>query len=193
MTTRSTIARLDVNTGGLPWFALRVRSGREPRVADHLASKGYELFLPLYSCHRRWSDRMKKVDLPLFPGYLFCRFNPYNRLPILKTPWLLQIVGFTNNPSPVKDEEIRSIRTIVASGATVEPFPFLNIGEKVRIESGPLAGLVGIVAQFKGKQKLVLSISLLQRSVAVEIDSTRVTPSERAVQRVAANELSASA
>src|SRR6266567_2671048 len=85
---------------GLPWFALQVRSQRENHVADHLGAKGYELFLPLYTCRKRWSDRIKKVELPLFPGYLFCRFDPYDRLPILKTPWLLQIVGFSHIPAP---------------------------------------------------------------------------------------------
>jgi transcription antitermination factor NusG len=172
----------DTASNGLPWFALRVRSQRENYVADQLGARGYELFLPLYACRKRWSDRIKKVELPLFPGYLFCRFDPYDRLPILKTPWLLQIVGFNHIPTPVDDEEISAVRTLVASDATAQPWPFIGVGEKVRIESGPLRGVVGVLTQFKGNHKFVVSITLLQRSVAVEIDSALVTP-ERSMPR----------
>jgi transcription antitermination factor NusG len=172
----------------LPWFALQVRSQREAYVADHLTCKGYELFLPLYTCRKRWSDRIKKVESPLFPGYLFCRFDLNNRLPILKTPWLLQIVGFNHIPAPVDDEEISAVRTLVVSGAAAQPWPFASVGEKVRIESGPLRGVVGVLTQFKGNHKLVVSVTLLQRSVAVEIDSALVTP-ERSTQENRVNAL----
>jgi transcription antitermination factor NusG len=175
-------------SNGLPWFALQVRSQRENHVADQLSAKGYELFLPLYSSRKRWSDRVKKVEEPLFPGYLFCRFDPYDRLPILKTPWLLQIVGFNHTPSPVDDEEISAVRRLIASGAAAEPWPFIAIGERVRIESGPLRGVVGVLTQLKGNHKLVVSITLLQRSVAVEIDSALVIP-ERSPHRSGAGAL----
>lgn len=160
----------------LPWFALQVRSQRENYVADQLRAKGYQLFLPLYTCRKRWSDRIKNLQLPLFPGYLFCRFDPYDRLPILKTPWLLRIVGFNHIPTPVDDEEIDSVRTLVASGAAAQPWPFASVGERVRIESGPLRGVTGILSRIKGNHKLIVSITLLQRSVAVEVDSALVTP-----------------
>jgi transcription antitermination factor NusG len=160
---------------GLPWFALQVRTQREIYVAEHLAGKGYETFLPLYTCRKRWSDRVKKVQLPLFPGYLFCRFDPYDRLPILKTPWLLQVVGFSHIPSPIDDAEIEAVRALVGTGAA-QPWPFLAVGERVRIESGPLRGVSGILTQFKGEHKLVVSVTLLQRSVGVEIISALVTP-----------------
>jgi transcription antitermination factor NusG len=169
-------------TNELPWFALQVRSGRENQVCDQLSAKGYDLFLPLYTCRKRWSDRIKKVELPLFPGYLFCRFDPYDRLPILKTPWLLQIVGFSHIPAPVNDEEIFAVRKLIASGAAAQPWPFGSVGERVRIDSGPLRGVVGVLTQFKGNDKLVVSITLLQRSVAIEIDSALVTP-ERSMPR----------
>jgi transcription antitermination factor NusG len=158
-----------------------VRSQREKHAADHLRGKDYEVFLPLYTCRKRWSDRIKNVELPLFPGYLFCRFDRYDRLPILKTPWLLQIVGFNHIPAPVDDEEISAVRTLVASGAAAQPCPFVGLGEKVRIESGPLRGVMGVLTQFKGNHKLVVSITLLQRSVAVEIDAALVTP-ERSIR-----------
>lgn len=143
-------------------------------MADYLHGKGYEYFLPLYKDRRRWSDRIKEVDSPLFPGYLFCRFNPQNRLPILKTPGVTQIVGYNHVPVAVDEEEIRAIRTLVASGLPNHPCPFLQVGNRVRIDAGALRGLEGILLEVKGKRKLVLSITLLQRSVAVEIDSEAV-------------------
>jgi transcription antitermination factor NusG len=166
-------AKADSTGDGLPWFALRVRSQRERNVATHLNAKGYELFLPLYACTKRWSDRTRKADQPLFPGYLFCRFDPGKRLPILKTPWLLQIVGH-QTPVPIDHDEIGAIRSLVASGAAAEPCLYLGAGEKVRIRSGPLRGVVGVLTQFHGNRKLVVSVTLLQRSIAVEIDSALV-------------------
>jgi transcription antitermination factor NusG len=156
-----------------PWFALQVRSRHEIGVARHLSGMGYEEFLPLYVCRKRWSDRIKEAHAPLFPGYLFCRFNPENRLPILKTPGVLQIVGYNRQPIPVEEDEIRSIQTLVTSGIPNQPWPFLK-GEKVRIESGPLRGLEGVLVEFKGARRLILSVSLLQRSVAVEMDAGSV-------------------
>jgi len=165
----------------LPWFALQVRTQREGHVADHLIGKGYELFLPVCTCRKRWSDRIKKVEVPLFPGYLFCRFDPNDRLPILKTPWLLQIVGFNHIPAAVDNDEINAIKKLVSSGVLTEPWPFVGVGDKVRIDSGPLRGVVGILTEFRGNHRLVVSITLLQRSVAVEIDSALVSP-ERSMQ-----------
>lgn len=159
----------------LPWFALQVRAYRETAVADHLLGKGYEWFLPQYKCRKRWSDRVKVVDAPLFPGYLFCRFNPQYRLPILTTPGVFQIVGCQGMPIAVDEAEINAIQALVASGLQNQPWPFLAVGDRVRIESGPLRDLEGILVKFKGEHRLVLSVSLLQRSVAVEIDSTFVT------------------
>ena len=164
---------------GFPWFALQVRTRHESFVAEHLDGKGYEYFLPLYKSRRRWSDRIKEIDAPLFPGYLFCRFNPQDRLPILKTPGVTQIVGYSHVPTAVEEEEIEAIRTLVVSGLPNYPHPFLTVGNRVRIEAGALRGLEGILLEVKGKRKLVVSITLLQRSVAVEIDSEAVTPSQR--------------
>jgi transcription antitermination factor NusG len=158
-----------------PWFALQVRMRYEVGVADHLKGKGYEWFLPLYKARRRWSDRIREVDAPLFPGYLFCRFNPHNRLPILKTPGVTQIVGYNHVPVPVDEQEIEAIRRLVASGVPKSPCAYLEVGSRVRIEAGALRGLEGILMELKGKRRLVLSITLLRRSVAVEIDSDAVS------------------
>jgi len=158
-----------------PWFALQVRVRHEVAVSDHLHGKGYEWFLPLYKSRRRWSDRVKEVEAPLFPGYLFCRFDPQDRLPILKTPGVAQIVGYNHIPIPVDEHEITAIRRLVASGVPNFPCAYLEVGSKVRIDTGALRGLEGILMDVKGKRRLVLSISLLQRSVAVEIDSDAVS------------------
>jgi transcription antitermination factor NusG len=157
-----------------PWFALQVRTRHEGCVADYLDGKGYESFLPLYKCRKRWSDRIKEVETPLFPGYLFCRFDPEERLPILKTPGVIQIVGYNHSSTPVDETEISAIQTLVATGIPNRPWPFLHAGDTVRIQSGPLRGLQGVLVSFKGNCRLVLSLTLLQRSVAVEIDSAFV-------------------
>ncbi|MGA6954454.1 MAG: UpxY family transcription antiterminator [Candidatus Acidiferrales bacterium] len=158
-----------------PWFALQVRTRQESSVGDQLNGQGYEQFLPMYKVRKRWSDRIKEVEAPLFPGYLFCRFNPHDRLPILKTPGVIQIVGFKEGPTAVDESEIRSIQTLVAAGVPHQPWPFLSAGDRVRIDSGPLVGLEGILTEVKRSHRLVLSVTLLQRSVAVEIDSALVT------------------
>ena len=163
-------------TVGQPWFALNTRFRYEDFVATHLRGKGYEVFLPVYTARRRWSDRVKQVEAPLFPGYLFCRFDMMNRLPILTTPGLIQVVGFGKTPAPVEESEIAAIQTAVGNDLAREPWPFSQIGQKARVEYGPLRGVEGILLSVKGGHRLVLSVSLLQRSVAVEIDSAWITP-----------------
>src|ERR1700722_2574736 len=158
-----------------PWYALQVRARQELGVADFLRGKNYEWFLPLYKSRKRWSDRIKESDAPLFPGYLFCRLNIQDRLPILKTPGVIQIVGYNHQPVPVDEREIEAIQLMLSSGMPNQPWPFIAIGDRVRIESGPLRGLEGILTDFKGSHRLILSVALLQRSVAVEIDSAFVT------------------
>src|SRR5271154_1450584 len=158
------------------WFALQVRSRYEKKVATFLDGKGYEWFLPVCKDRKRWSDRIKQVELPLFPGYLFCRFDAQHRLPILKTPGVVQIVGYNRQPVPVDEAEIAAIQTLVSSGVPNQPCSFVEIGDRVEIGSGPLRGLEGILVESRGRHKFVLSVSLLQRSVAVEIDAMSVTP-----------------
>lgn len=158
------------------WFALQVRSRHESGVAGFLEAKGYELFLPLVTSKKQWSDRLKKIETPLFPGYVFCRFNVQERLPILKTPGVIQIVGYNRTPVPIDESEISGIQALAASGLPSQAWPFLTVGQHVRIEAGPLRGYEGLLVNFKGNQRLVLSISLLHRSVAVEIDSVAVSP-----------------
>jgi transcription antitermination factor NusG len=169
-------AEPSVSTSDLPWFALHVRSRFEVSVASHLYGKGYECFLPTFKSRRRWSDRIKEIEAPLFPGYLFCRFNVLDRFPIVTTPGLIQIVGFNHAPVPVTESEIAALQQVVVSKLRHEPWPYLKAGSKVMIEAGPLTGLEGIFIEAKGGHRLVLSVTLLQRSVAVEIDSAFVRP-----------------
>lgn len=157
-----------------PWFALQVRSKHEVGIANSLRSKGYDPFVPLYRCRKRWSDRMKIVDAPLFPGYMFCRLNLHNRLPVLMAPGVIRIVGRNRLPTPLDETEINAIQTMVTSGLPNQPWPFLQVGDRVQIEGGPLRGLEGILVEVRGAHRLILSVTLIQRSVAVEIDSTFV-------------------
>ena len=160
----------------LPWYALQVRPRFEKVIASTLLNKGYEGFLPLYRHRSRWSDRMKEVQLPLFSGYLFCRLDLNRRLPVLITPGVMHIVGIGKIPHPVDEFEIAALQSIVVSGLQAEPRSYLSIGERVRIELGPLAGTEGILTSLKGSSRLVVSVNLLQRSVSVEIDESWVVP-----------------
>lgn len=157
------------------WFALQVRAQYEKRVAERLVGIGYDPFLPQFRCRRHWSDRIKEFDAALFPGYIFCRFDPLYRLPILKTPGVIQIVGYNRVPTPLDESEIAAVRALVESGVSNQPWPFLAVGDRVRVQSGPLRGMEGILTAFKGNHRLLISITLLQRSVSAELDSAYVT------------------
>jgi len=158
------------------WFALRVKSQSERTVAVAVRNKGFEEFLPLYRHRNRWSDRIKLVELPLFPGYLFCRIDPSSRLPILKIPGALHFVGIGRTPVPIDDAEIAAIQAAVRSGLPTQPAAYLEVGERVRPYDGPLAGLEGILVEARDQYSLVVSVTLLRRSLMVEIDRDWVTP-----------------
>jgi transcription antitermination factor NusG len=175
-----------------PWYALQVRSRYENVAAAHLSGKGYECFSPLYKSRRRWSDRIKDVECPLFPGYVFCRLNPIDRLPIHVTPGVILIVGHGKTPEPIDETEIAAIQAVINSGLPSHPYPFLQIGQAVRINNGPLWGLEGVLLDFKGHHRLVLSVTLLRRSIAVQVEDSWVTPvSQR--PRITTETVSASA
>jgi transcription antitermination factor NusG len=157
-----------------PWFALQVRAKRELGVAEFLRGRGYEPFLPMSRARKIWSDRIRVVAAPLFPGYLFCRVNIQDRLPVLSAPGVIRIVGYDRSPMPVDESEINAIHAIVTSGLPNEPWPYLRVGDPVQIKSGPLQGLRGILLGVRGAHRIVVSVTLLQRSVSVEIDSVYV-------------------
>lgn len=159
-----------------PWFALRVRSNHEQVASLHLRSRGYKEFSPSYKVERQWSDRKKTVDQSLFPGYVFCRLNPDDRLPVLTVPGIVSIVGFGDGPMVIPEAEVARVRAMLDSGLVVMPWPFLKVGETVLIEHGPLTGVEGILQEVKGRYRIVVSINLLQRSVSSEIDRAWVRP-----------------
>jgi transcription antitermination factor NusG len=163
----------------LEWFALRVRPRAEKAVAAALRGKGYEEFLPVHLERRRWSDRVATVEMPLFPGYVFCRFDAHQRLPILTTPGVVLVVSVGKAPAPIPEVEIDSLRVVVNSRLPVEPWPYLHIGQRLQIVAGPLAGAEGLLLSVKNRNRLVVSVTLLQRSVAVEIAENCVWPVTR--------------
>jgi transcription antitermination factor NusG len=156
------------------WYALHVRPRFENTVEMQLEGKGYEVFLPTYEAKRRWSDRVKTLVQPLFPGYVFCSFDVGARLPILTTPGVNSIVGIGKVPVPVDPQEISAIRSVINSGISSYPCDYIRDGESVRVESGPLEGLTGIVQRSKNSDRLIVSLTLLMRSVSVEIDRSWV-------------------
>lgn len=165
-----------LETDNLRWFALQVRTRWESSTAVLLSGKGYQTLLPTYQMKKRWNGKVKQMNAPLFPGYVFCLFDALKRLPILVTPGVISVVGRGRVPFPVNDREIAAIQTIVTSGFQAEPWPYLEVGQKIRIEGDSLSGLEGILIQFKGNNRIVVSVSLLRRSVALEIDRDCVRP-----------------
>jgi transcription antitermination factor NusG len=169
-----------------PWYALHTRHQHEKAVAQILSNKGFEIFLPLYTVAHRWQDRTKRLSLPLFPCYVLLRGELEHRLQILTTPGVHTIVGWAGRPAVIPQAEIDAVRLVVESSLRVEPHPFLKCGDWVRVRSGPLQGLEGILTRKKNLFRLVLSVELLGRSAAVEVDV-------HMVERVAAPPVAAAA
>lgn len=168
---------MEIRSPGACWYALHVKHRYEKISATVLHNKGYREFLPLYRAKRQWSDRIADVELPLFPGYLFCHFDVNDRrVPIITTPGVLRIVGVGPVPAPVDESEVGALQMMVDSGLAAEPWPYIRVGESVRIAHGAMAGIEGILVEARKRHRLVLSVTLLQRSVAVEIDSAWVIP-----------------
>jgi transcription antitermination factor NusG len=165
-----------VDDVSIKWYAVRVRSCAEFVVATGLRARDLDTFLPAYQSSRRWSDRRKIVEAPLFPGYVFAKFAPTRRLPVLMTSGVVNIVSFGTEPAPVPDVEIDSIRKIIETRTQLFPNPYLSIGKRVEVAGGPLRGVVGTIVAMKSGWRLVVSVHLLQRSIAVEIDMSMVKP-----------------
>jgi transcription antitermination factor NusG len=163
----------NLDSGALDWFAIQVRSRWEQLTANTLSGKGYETLLPMQQS--RSLGRGNERPAPLFPGYVFCRFDVLRRLPVLVTPGVIAVVSRGRVPVPIDRSEVTAIQTLVASGAHAQPWPYLKVGERVRIEDTPLRGLEGILIALKGSRRVVVSVTLLQRSVALEIDRAKVS------------------
>jgi len=158
------------------WFAVHCKPRHEKVVSEVLRGKGYEEFLPLYRGRHRSGGRFKDVFLPLFPTYLFCRLDPTHRLPVLSTPGVHSIVGAGKRPLPVDDAELEAIRRLTSSGLSLLPWPFIHAGDHVRLEEGPLRGLEGILHATSTGPRVIVSVTLLQRSVAVPVDRRWIRP-----------------
>jgi transcription antitermination factor NusG len=156
------------------WYAAYTCANHEKRVAEQLGVREVEHFLPLYSSVRRWKDRRVMLDLPLFPGYVFVRMATRDRLQVQTVPGVARLVGFDGSPTALPDEEIEALRTSLGGAVRAEPHPYLVVGRRVRMRSGPLAGMEGVLLRRKGSFRLVISIELIQRSVAVDADEADV-------------------
>lgn len=159
-----------------PWYALRVRSNFEKIASVALEQRGFEQFTPFYKAKRRWSDRVKLVEFPLFAGYVFCRIPYERRLAALQAPGVVSLVSFGGKPAPVDEREIEHLQTIVTSGREAMPWPYLRVGQKIRVRGGCLNGVEGLLLDLKNGRRIVVAVSLLQRAVAVEIDREIVEP-----------------
>jgi transcription antitermination factor NusG len=159
-----------------PWYAAYTCPRHEKYVTHQLAQRQIVSFLPLYSSVRRWKDRRKRIDLPLFPGYVFVQMTECNRLDILRLPGVVQLVCFQGKPAPIAPAEIDALRRGTTGSIVVRPHPYLKEGRRVRITNGPMSGTEGIFVRRKHQTRLVVSISLIQRSVALDIAEADVEP-----------------
>jgi len=160
----------------MQWYALTVKPQHEKAAAEQLRFKGLETYLPMYRTRRRWSDRVKTIQLPLFPQYIFSRFYYADRIRILETASILSIVSFGGVPCPVEARQLEGLRAIVGSGLPYCPWQLLRAGERVQICAGPLEGVEGVLAREKSEWRVVVNLELLQRAVAVEVDRDLVRP-----------------
>ena len=160
------------------WFAVQTRPRHEKKVSAELQEKGVTAFLPLVSSTRQWSDRTRIVEMPLFPQYVFVRIAQCldTRVAVLRTNGVTNFVGTRGIGVPIPDDQIQRVQTVVQRGVPVTPHPFLNVGKRIRIRGGALDGLQGILTAVNGDQTLVMSVELIQRSIAIRIAGFSVEP-----------------
>jgi transcription antitermination factor NusG len=158
------------------WYAAYTNPRHEKHVAVQMDSKCIECFVPLYRSVRRWRDRRKELELPLFPGYVFVHIALRDRLQVLQLPGVAHFVSFHGKPAPLPTVEIEALRNGLVRNTLAEPHPYLRVGRRVRIHSGPMAGMQGVLVRRKDKFRVVLSVHLIQRSVAVEVDEAEIEP-----------------
>lgn len=156
------------------WYAVYTRSHHEKCVAEQLRTRTVEHFLPLYETVRKWKDRRKRMELPLFPGYIFVHLPLQERLRVLVVPGVVRLVGFDNHPVALPEAEVEALRSVLGRGLRSEPHPYLTVGRRMRIMRGALEGMEGILIRKKGRVRLVLSIDLIRQSAMIEVDSADV-------------------
>ncbi len=180
MTDISTAALVDAplpllgSPSGASWHALYTSPRHEKCVAGQIERHGIACFLPLYRSVRRWKDRRKELDLVLFPGYVFVRVAPQKRLQVLQCSGAVRLVTFNGQPAVLPESEIESLRNRLSSSGNFEPHPYLRVGRRVRVRSGPMEGLEGIIQRKKDRCRVIFTIELIMRSVAVEVDEADV-------------------
>jgi transcriptional antiterminator NusG len=167
---------LSSSLGDHLWYAAYTSANHEKRVAEQFARRSVEYFLPLYLAVRRWKDRRVQLHRPLFPGYVFVRLASQDRLRVLQVPGVAKLVGFRGTPTALPEVEIEALRISLLSGVRAEPHRYLTAGRRVKVRSGPLAGLEGILVRKKNSARFVISLDLIMRSVAVEIAGSEVEP-----------------
>lgn len=160
----------------LRWYAVYTCANHEKRVVMQLADRGIEHYLPLYECARKWRDREVRLQLPLFPGYIFAHFALQDRLHLLQLPGVVRLVGFNGQATSVADGEVAQIRAFLSHGYRAEPYPFLRTGKRVRVVSGPLQGIAGVIVRRKNRSRFVVTIESIQHSMAIEIDHRDLGP-----------------
>ena len=158
----------------LAWYAVYTCPRHEKWVTRQLDERCIESFVPLYHAVHQWKDRRKAVELPLFPCYAFVRFHPVDRLRVLQVPGVVHVVSFNGHPAPLPTNVIEALRTGMNQRIQMEPWEYLRAGDQVRVVSGPLIGATGVLVQFKGKLRVVITLDALMRSVAVEVGSTDI-------------------
>lgn len=167
------------------WYAAYTSSRHEKTVAEHLRQRDVECFLPLYETVRRWNNGRHRVQLPLFPSYVFVRMGVRDKLRVMQVPGLAQLVTFQGAPATLPDTEIETLRSALAAGVLAEPHRYLNVGAKVEICRGPLQGCRGILLRHQGQFRVVLSVEMIMRSIVVEVEATDVVAVDRKESRVA--------
>jgi transcription termination/antitermination protein NusG len=158
------------------WYALYTFPRHEKRVAEQIEKREISCFLPVYRSVRRWKDRRKELELALFPGYVFVRVAIQDKLEVLKIPGVVRLVTFNGQPAALPDNELESLRRGLAKRVRMMPHPYLHVGRRIRLKSGPMAGLEGILRRRKDGLRLIVSVEILMRSVAVEVDEADVAP-----------------
>jgi len=168
------------------WYAGYTASRHEKRVAEHFAQRGVEHFLPLYETIHRWNNGCHRVQLPLFPGYIFVRIALKDRLRVIEVPGFVRLVGFNSLPCALPEPDINRMKEALNKGVLAEPYPYLTVGTRVEIRNGPMQGMSGILLRRQNKCRVVISVDLIMRSMAVEVDAKDVVPirksSDRAIQ-----------
>jgi transcription antitermination factor NusG len=166
----------DVLHSEMLWYAGYTASRHEKRIAEHFAQRGVEHFLPLYETIHRWNNGRHRVQLPLFPGYIFVRIALRDRMRVIEVPGFVRLVGFNSLPCPLPEADINKMKEALSKGVLAEPYPYLTVGTRVEIRNGPMQGMTGILLRRQNRCRVVISVDLIMRSMAVEVEAADVVP-----------------